>query len=535
MSFRLVSADGAHTFEMRPGLSAVLGRALSCDLPVLDPTISRRHAELIVENGGIRVRDLGSSNGTFVGGQRAEQARLKAGDRIVFGRVAFEVRESAVHLVDDASAEKRLRAARAGTTIIRQVPVPDADQSLREALDTGDEGLRVDDAAPLTAHHRRDRLKLALLVEMSKALTRTATIDELLDKMVLFTFKLLDVERIAVLLGDDPAKLVTSISRNRGGLDEPTELSPALVATVMEQKVAVLSDSHDAHRPTPSSVAAMGPGSAACAPLIAGQGRLLGVLYVESATPSVRVSDEDLDFLVAFAGIVAVALDNIRYGERVRREARVRENFERFFTPQIAERIASMPQSVVLGGERRNVAVLFADIRGFTPLAAKLAPDDTARLLNEFFSAMVECVFRHGGTLDKFLGDAVMAQWGAPLSAPDDADRALNAARDMLAAVDELSARELASGRPGVQIGIGLNYGDAFAGFTGSERRLEYTVIGDTVNTASRLCAWAEGREILMSVSMRGAVSNTAGIVERAPLILRGKPDPVPVFRTALV
>jgi adenylate cyclase len=531
MAFRLVSADGAHTFEMRPGLPLVLGRALSCDLPVLDPTISRRHAELIVENGGIRVRDLGSSNGTFVGGKRADSVRLKAGDRIIFGRVAFEVRESAAQLIDDASAERLRRAARAGTTIIRQVPVPDADEALAEALRAGDSKLRVDESAPLTEHHRRDRLKLALLLEMSKALTRTASIEELLDKMVIFTFKLLDVERVAVLLGEDPKRLVPSVSRTRGGLDEPAEISPALVATVIEQKVAILSDAHDTHRPTPSSANA-GPGSAACAPLIASQGRLLGVLYVDSTTPTTRVTDEDLDFLVAFAGIVAVALDNIRYGEQVRHEARVRENFERFFTPHIAQRIASMPQSVVLGGERRNVAVLFADIRGFTPLAAKLAPDDTARLLNEFFTEMVECVFRHGGTLDKFLGDAVMAQWGAPISTVDDADRALSAAREMLAAVDELSARWQAAGRPGFQIGIGLNYGDAFAGFTGSERRLEYTVIGDTVNTASRLCAWAEGQEILMSASMCAAVANTEGITERAPLVLRGKPDPVPVFRT---
>jgi adenylate cyclase len=184
-----------------------------------------------------------------------------------------------------------------------------------------------------------------------------------------------------------------------------------------------------------------------------------------------------------------------------------------------------------VGGERRHVAVLFADIRGFTPLAARMAPDETARLLNDFLTEMVECVFKHGGTLDKFLGDAVMAQWGAPISAIDDADRALEAARDMLRAVEELNAGWRAQDRPEIQIGIGLNYGEAFAGYTGSERRLEYTVIGDTVNTASRLCAWAEGGEILVSASMRNALAERGALTERAPLSLRGKSDPVVVYR----
>ncbi len=124
-----------------------------------------------------------------------------------------------------------------------------------------------------------------------------------------------------------------------------------------------------------------------------------------------------------------------------------------------------------------------------------------------------------------------MAQWGAPLHNVDDVDRALDAARDMLRAVDELNAAWRVMGRPSIQIGIGLNFGEVFAGYTGSERRLEYTVIGDTVNTASRLCAWAEGGEILLSESVRQALTRTHPISERPPLVLRGKPEPVTVFR----
>jgi adenylate cyclase len=268
-----------------------------------------------------------------------------------------------------------------------------------------------------------------------------------------------------------------------------------------------------------------------CAPLIGGEGRSLGVLYVDSATSTRRVNDDDLEFLVAFAGIGAVALDNLRFAERSRHEALVRGNFERFFAPTLAARIAAAPESLRLGGERRDVAVLFSDIRGFTTLAARLTPVETARLLTEYFSEMAECVFRHGGTLDKFIGDEVMAQWGAPISEHDDADRALAAALDMIAALQRLNANWLSQGRPRLQVGIGINFGEVFAGYLGSERRLEYTVIGDTVNTAKRLCSAALGGEILVSESMCERLTRAHELTAHAPLDIPPRKEPLPVFR----
>lgn len=528
MTLRLVSADGNLTFELRPGLTLTLGRALSCDLPVLDPTVSRRHAELVVDATGVAVRDLGSSNGTFVRNERVEQVHLAPGDKVVFGKVSFELRQHAEFLIDDTTAEMRRRAARAGTTIIRQVPVPDADQALEQALMASGVQPAIDTSDPGAQAYARDRQKLLLLVEISKALTRTASIDTLLERMLHFTFRLLDVDYVAVWLYDETGTLVPRLARTRDGTDAPRTISPAMVKTAVEQKVAIVSDAEG----TPGT-----PGanirSAGCAPLVASEGRVLGVLYVDGSRPGIRVSDEDLDFLVAYAGIGAVALDNLRNSERIRQEARIRENFERFFTPHMAERIAAMPEALGLGGERRHVAVLFADIRGFTELASGMAPDATAGLLTDFFTEMVDVVFRHGGTLDKFIGDAVMAQWGAPISSPDDADRALEAALDMLRAVDQLNTTWRAEGRPAIQVGIGLNYGEAFAGYTGSERRLEYTVIGDTVNTASRLCAWAEGGEVILSASLREALTRSHDIAARPPLTLRGKAEPVTVFRAS--
>jgi adenylate cyclase len=180
------------------------------------------------------------------------------------------------------------------------------------------------------------------------------------------------------------------------------------------------------------------------------------------------------------------------------------------------------------------VAVLFSDIRGFTALSETMRPEETASLLTEYFTQMVDCVFRHDGTLDKFIGDAVMAQWGAPIGGPDDADKALAAAIEMMHALEKLNAGWRAAGRPDVQIGIGLNFGEAFAGNIGSDRRLEYTIIGDTVNTAKRVCSAAEGGELLITEAFRQALHSSPPLVQCEPMDLKNKSQSVTVYRVTI-
>jgi adenylate cyclase len=147
---------------------------------------------------------------------------------------------------------------------------------------------------------------------------------------------------------------------------------------------------------------------------------------------------------------------------------------------------------------------------------------------------MVDCVFRYDGTLDKFIGDAVMAQWGAPIGGPDDADKAMSAAIEMIRELEKLNDGWRAAGRPELQIGVGLNFGEAFAGNIGSERRLEFTVIGDTVNTAKRLCDQAGKGEIFLSDDFRKALHNAPTVLECEPMVLKNKSQPVTVYRVVL-
>jgi adenylate cyclase len=183
------------------------------------------------------------------------------------------------------------------------------------------------------------------------------------------------------------------------------------------------------------------------------------------------------------------------------------------------------------GGERRAVTLLYSDVRGFTGLAEALPPETVAGLLSEYFAAMVELVFEHGGTLDKFSGDGLLAVWGAPLAAPDDADRALAAARAMQAECAGLNTRWQSAGGPPLAIGIGLHYGEAFAGTIGSARRLDYTVIGDVVNVAARLCDAALGGEILLSSAVGQRLGAVPVPAVPEDLHLRGREEPVRIYR----
>lgn len=530
MPLRLISPDGTQSYDLREGVPLIVGRAPTCDLPIIDPTISRRHAEVSSEGEKLRIRDLGSSNGTFVNGERVDSASASVDDLVAFGKVGFRIET----FTPPRPATPPI-APPAGATIVRQVPMRDSRAAFESfnSAPTVPAGTRVQSATPTAlGANDKNQQKLATLLEVSKGLTRAVDVDQILDKIVGYAYATLEVDRVAILLVGEDGSLVPKISKDKRGGDVPRAVPQSIARKAVEEKVALLSDNAgEDSRFGGQSILMQQIRNAICAPLIGSEDRVLGVLYVDNPSVTHRFSDDDLSFLVAFSGIAAVAIENSQFAERIRREALVRSNFERYFAPQLAARIADSAEATKLGGDKRQVVVLFSDIRGFTALSETMNPDAMASLLTEYFTEMVDCVFRHDGTLDKFIGDAVMAQWGAPLGNPDDADRAMNAAIEMIEELEKLNARWRSEGRPTLQIGIGINQGEAFAGNIGSERRLEFTVIGDTVNTASRLCSAAGPGEILISEEMRRALSTPPRLAECPPMELKGKSQPVPVYR----
>jgi adenylate cyclase len=207
---------------------------------------------------------------------------------------------------------------------------------------------------------------------------------------------------------------------------------------------------------------------------------------------------------------------------------RMRRLFARYTSDAVVEEVLKNPGEVILTGEKREVTVLFADIRAFTELSELLPPEQVVAILNEVLGRLADAVLTCGGTLDKFLGDGLMAVFGAPVRRPDDALRALQAARMMMQAVQSV-ARPM-EGRP-LQLGIGINSGLAIVGNLGSAQRTEYTCIGDPVNVASRLCGLAGPGEVLVGERTRELLQNSARIEVLAPVRIKGKAQPVAVFK----
>ncbi|HEX2610761.1 MAG TPA: GAF domain-containing protein, partial [Gemmatimonadales bacterium] len=433
MPYRLVSFSGDQSFELPPGRSLVVGRGINSDIAIYDPTISRRHAELTVGPDGVQVKDLGSSNGTCINGNRVTAGRLQANDSITFGKVLFQLKEMRPSGAGapGPSAAAAVRPSPgpfaappvAGDTIVRQLNVSGAGPTGITSRDrrSGVGQLRV---AAGSAEERQAK-KLSLLLDISQKLSSEFDLDKLLRNVVDMMFEVMDVDRVSILLRNETTgELVPSISRSRLGDREFQQVPRSIVDKVIRERVAVVSDNtRSDSRFKGHSIVTQSVRSAMCSPLMASGDRVLGLLYVDSVTAANTFSDEDLQFLVAFSGLVAIGIRNSRYAEQVRREALVRSNFERYFAPNVAAEIAQQEAVVPLGGERRPITILFSDIRGFTSMAESMGPDAIAQLLTEYFSEMVEIVFEHGGTLDKFVGDAIMALWGAPIAHADDPDR----------------------------------------------------------------------------------------------------------------
>jgi class 3 adenylate cyclase len=232
-----------------------------------------------------------------------------------------------------------------------------------------------------------------------------------------------------------------------------------------------------------------------------------------------------------FLAVTAAAYRLVSQMRSMSDESVSNERLSRFFSPELASAIAREPAMAVRSAECR-VTVLFSDISGFTAMSSRMSPEEVVGLLNAYFPRMVEIVFRHGGTLEKFIGDALLAVWGAPVESHDDIDRAVAAANEMQQAVAKFNTEQQAAGRPEIAIHVGIASGPAAAGYIGTDRYVQYAVIGDTTNVAARICSAAGPGETLVSDATRRGHSGRGVAFEDVPAIAaKGKDGPVTVHR----
>jgi len=231
------------------------------------------------------------------------------------------------------------------------------------------------------------------------------------------------------------------------------------------------------------------------------QDQRLGVLCVDTRKSAVVFSPDDLRLFIAIAHHVALAIYSQRQTRDLQAQNLLLERLLTHFSPKLRQRLLERAGRgrLTLGGERSEVSILFSDIRGFTKMSAGREPDDVVDLLNHYFAALVEAIFHCEGTVDKFIGDAILAVFGSPDADPEQHRHALHAALAMQAAVQKVNAERKSRKLPTCEIGIGVHSGEVLHGFVGTQERLEFTVVGDAVNRASRFCAAAGANEIIVS------------------------------------
>jgi adenylate cyclase len=266
-----------------------------------------------------------------------------------------------------------------------------------------------------------------------------------------------------------------------------------------------------------------------CAPLIY-KDKVFGLFYVDCLSKPYAFSKEELDIFSVVAAEAAISYDRAHSHAELSRRAIERQALERFMSSVVVEKILASPDEIRLGGENQIATILFADIREFTRLAERLPPQKIVELLNEYFSEMTDLIFNNGGTLDKYLGDGIMALFGAPWPRADDAERAVKTAGEMQRALTALNRQWQARGQEPLQMGLGINTGQVTAGNIGSSKRMDYTVIGDAVNLASRLCAHAAGGQILISESTFKEIHNSVLAQRLESIRVKGKVAPVEIY-----
>ena len=476
-----------------------IGRALDNDIVLNNAIVSRRHARIELRGRETWVTDLNSRNGISVNRLRVKEEHLHDGDMLQIGpfEVRFEDRAAQSVVLDD----NKYFPLAAEAKEVKSSELPELVLDLRE------------------------------FYRISKRLSSILNLHDLLDAVMEEVLRAVPAQRGFLLLRKG-AELVPMV------IHPPTlgdlTLSSTIARKAIEGNEAVLTRDARLDFAGSQSIISANIRSAICAPLIS-EGTAIGIIYVDSPGRE-QFNEHQRDLLAAVANQAATAIERARLTEELRQQAQLRQNFERFMSPNVAQLMASYvaqhgqlwePQELI-------VTVLFADVKGFTSLSETLSPRDVQDLLNEYFHEMTEVIFTYNGTLDKYIGDGIMAVFGAPqLGDPIDPEysaiQAVDAALDMITAHRRLIERLDPS--KAFAFRIGINTGPVYAGFFGTRQRLEYTVMGDTVNTASRLEGKADLNSALISEATRRAIGEAFVLQEMGDFQLKGKAQLVHTYK----
>jgi adenylate cyclase len=548
--------------ELVPGREYTIGRAKESDIVLNDRRVSRKHARIVGDGNHFRLIDGHLENGTlfrsvnhvFVNGTPMLETVLHKGDKVLIGESYLEF--------DQILPEVQPPIATPETISGRHAAIDESDVPTGVSYDDKPLGhTQVEISAnEIIGRHshlsmessvatpeeikdlRRKAQVLELLYEMSRSIGTVFDLKEIFDKATDLIFRGTPADRVVALIADEtldgriidyslyPVGVKTRDERIEQLTDTLT-ISRTITQKVMREKVAILSQDAktDEQFRGSDSIVSQGVRSTICAPLIT-ESNVHGVLYADRLDPFAAFSPDHLELITAVAAQTAVTVETVKAHKRLAREEVARANYSRFMPEYVVKQLLDNPNSFRLGGVNQMVTVLFADIRGFTALSERENPEKVVGLLNRYFSVMTDIIFGHGGTLDKYIGDGLMAIFGAPTASSDDAMNAVRAAVTMQTRLVTLNDELHADGYERLSVGIGLHTGEATIGYVGSDKRSEYTAIGDTVNLAARLESNAAGGQILMSEATAEASGNGVPRIQREPLTVKNRVQPVNVF-----
>jgi adenylate cyclase len=518
----ITEGDAPREVELRPTNS--IGRHPSQYIQLLDRLVSKEHA-IIEARGDIWViRDLGSRNGTFVNRRLVEgEAGLDNADEVLIGSTKLLFYDQTAH--DTVRHKVTITPFTIQSNLHKEMPPEKAHEFLPEWKIQNVEMLRQD----------YERLRRAY--ELQEDIALELHLDSLLEKIFDYLFATLQVDRGVIMLYNEQNELVPRCIRKRDGspvADEEEDeiaISKTILNKVIDDKSAVLSSDArvDSRFNAAESIIMQGIRSTMCVPLLA-HDKLLGVIHLDNRMATGAFTEKDLSILQGLALQAAIAIENSFLVKRIEAEAVTRQQFERLLSPNLVEQVITGELAIEKGGEVRQVTVLFSDVRGFTELSENRPAREVVHMLNEYFEAAVEVIFQFDGTLDKFLGDGLMAIWGAPVHTDNDALNAVRAAVGMRKVLSELNESRVSEGLRPIDVGIGIDTGEIVAGYMGSSRTMSYTVIGPSVNRASRLCAVAGPSQVLISEETYRLIEKHA-ICEAMPAQqLKGIRGKVPCF-----
>ncbi|HEX3598057.1 MAG TPA: adenylate/guanylate cyclase domain-containing protein [Polyangiaceae bacterium] len=583
----LSTPDGQQVVEL--GVHNTLGRHPTNSIQLLDKIVSKEHCVIERRGGQLILRDLGSLNGTYVNGERVVGERpLRHGDDIALGSTRARVEDAPVSAPNSPIAPHS-QAQMPGTQpvpsiarvsqALQQTPaqvhpptvqspgmpqqpriggfapvtapfsptgpaaaprpnlgstridVSDAGRAIGTQITATQKGfLPYDQLQTNTQQLSQDYERLRLSHELSREICMERDLPSLLNKILIAMFKFVRADRGCIFLKEKD-DLIPGASLRRDGTDAPITVSSTIMNHVIKERATVLT--HDAAMDFAGSkgksMILNRISSAIVAPLLHDDD-ILGVLWLDSETLA-QFQQKDLEMVTAIAAQAAMFIEINILARKIEQEIVARERFSRLLSPNVAAKVLSGEMIVQRGGQLVEECTVFnSDIRGFTRMSESADPAALVAILNDYFEQMVETIFKYDGTLDKFMGDGIMALWGAPVQTPDDPVRCVYCALEQMEHLERMNREQLVHGREPLAIGIGIHSGPLVAGYIGSSKALSYTVIGDTANTSARLCGVATAGQIIVSEGTLARLGNRFEYKELPPAHLKGKEKPFKMF-----